>query len=88
MDFTSAKRIPEPRFTQLKDVRHRHTVNVQGVIVQAFDAERTAGTDFKSALLIKDPSMEGGKRYMPRLFLSFLRHSRFLSQPQDGAVSS
>ena len=62
MEFVSAAQAPSSqaqvsRFTPLASCRDGLKCNIQGVVLQVFPAESTSGKDWKSAVMISDPSL-------------------------------
>jgi hypothetical protein len=83
--FVTATRSPASRFTQLGDLKDGAGLfNVQGVVTQCYDAEKTAGTDFKSVLMIIDPSVPEAVKV--NLFFPRMEDHPCLSQARMGDV--
>ena len=55
--FATAQRMPPSRFTKLAELRENTVCGVQGIVVQSYEPERTQGTDYKSVLLLSDPTL-------------------------------
>ena len=54
--FVSASRVTP--FVQLNRLVLGSVVNLQGIVVASFDAEKTTGSDWKSAVMLDDPSLD------------------------------
>ncbi len=55
--FATAQRIPPSRFSKLAELRENTLCNVQGIVMSCYEPQRTQGTDYKSVLLLVDPTV-------------------------------
>ncbi len=55
--YSTAVRVPPSRFLRLADLKECASCSVQGLISSSYAAEKTAGADLKSVLMLLDPTV-------------------------------